>query len=392
MYLHRGYWNYVGSRQVSWLSDAESFGVGHTKHISTYLPHQQLKRLACLLFVFPSACPIAKHNMAAVAYTRDFITGLSPAQACQLLYVLSAAAVLAVAAVPDTSRRLLTQYGARSSHNTAPPSPCQGHKDQCRKDTSENFSHHNTGLLYHLVFGLTSVGKIPHSWFIHFYILSLFCTIFWAVQFLSHGPVLEFVVQNQLSKSTPSMTLSQVVLVWFLMGLQGARRLYEYLAVLRPSSSKMWIIHWLLGNVFYVCTSVSVWIEGSGSIQSSNRHHPRIDFPPFKSVITLPVFLMAWFMQYHCHRHLSGLKKYSLPEYGLFRYLVCPHYTCECLLYLSMAVMAAPEGQLYNRTLACAVLFVTVNLGVTAQGTKLWYEEKFGNRVQGKWKMIPVLF
>lgn len=202
--------------------------------------------------------------MTAVTYARDIVAGLSPAQACQLLYVLSAAAVLAVAAVPDTSRRLLTQYGARSFDNTASPSPSQDHKGQYREDTSKNVAPHNTGFLYHLVSGLTSVGKIPHSWFIHFYILSLFCTMFWAVQFVSHGSVLEFLVQNQLSKSTPSMTLGQVVLVWFLMGLQGARRLYEYLAVLRPSSSKMWIIHWLLGNIFYLCTSVSVWVEGSG--------------------------------------------------------------------------------------------------------------------------------
>jgi 3-oxo-5-alpha-steroid 4-dehydrogenase 3 len=206
--------------------------------------------------------------MTTASYICGLITRLSPAQACQLLYVLSAAAVLAVAAVPDTSRRLLTQYGARSSDNTAPPSPSQGRKDQYRKDTCENPSLHSTGLLYHLVSGLTSVGKIPHSWFIHFYILSLSCTIFWAMQFLSHGPVLKFVVQNQLSRPTPSMTLSQVVLVWFLMGLQGARRLYEYLVVLRPSSSKMWIIHWLLGNVFYLCTSVSVWVEGSGKFNT----------------------------------------------------------------------------------------------------------------------------
>lgn len=101
---------------------------------------------------------------------------------------------------------------------------------------------------------------------------------------------------------------------------------------------------------------------------------------------------MAWLMQYQCHRYLAGLKKYSLPEDGLFRYLVCPHYTCECLLYLSLAIVAAPEGQWCNQTLACAVLFISTNLGVTANGTKVWYGERFGSQVQGKWKMIPVVF
>ncbi|TGJ81441.1 hypothetical protein E0Z10_g7314 [Xylaria hypoxylon] len=303
--------------------------------------------------------------MAAMAYVCDFITGLSPAQICQVIYVLSAAAVLAVTAVPDTAHRLLTQYGARSSDN-----PSDLAASRSRKDTSRELDDSNTGLLFRLVSRLTSLGKVPHSWFIHFYILSLFCSVFWAVQFVTQGSVLELIVKNQLSKSISSMTLGQVILVWGLMGLQGARRLYEYLAVLRPSSSRMWIVHWLLGNVFYLCTSVSIWIEGSESIQCSGQHCLAIEFPFFKSIIASSVFLIAWFMQYRCHRHLAGLKKYSLPE----------------------DVVAAPEGQFYNQTLACAVLFVSINLGVTANGTKLWYEEKFGSKVQRKWKMIPVVF
>ncbi|KAI8952775.1 hypothetical protein F4801DRAFT_588655 [Xylaria longipes] len=326
--------------------------------------------------------------MKVAAYVCDKVMDLSPAQVCQLFYVLSAAAVLAVAAVPDTAqRRLLTLYGARSSRNTsASASP------EARKDSGRELDDRNAGPLFRLISCLTSVGQIPHSSFIHFYILSVSCTIFWAIQFIISGTVLEFIVKNQLAKCTSSMTMSQVVLVWFLMGLQGARRLYEYLAVLRPSSSSMWIIHWLLGNGFYLCTSVSIWVEGSRAIQYSGRSRSGIEFPPLKSVIASFVFLIAWFMQYRCHRYLAGLRKYSLPDEGLFRYFVCPHYTCECLLYLSMAVLAAPEGQFYNRTLICACLFVSVNLGVTANGTKIWYGEKFGKKVQGKWKMIPIVF
>ena len=104
-------------------------------------------------------------------------------------------------------------------------------------------------------------------------------------------------------------------------------------------------------------------------------------------------FLVAWSTQHRCHRYLAGLKKYTLPEDGLFQYLVCPHYTCECLLYLSLAVLAAPEGQWFNRTLICAVILIVVNLGVTANGTRTWYIEKFGRRkVQRRWRMIPFVF
>ncbi|KAI8626958.1 3-oxo-5-alpha-steroid 4-dehydrogenase [Xylariaceae sp. FL1651] len=321
-------------------------------------------------------------------YIYDNGANLAPATICQLFYVLGAAAVLAIAATPDSAQRLLTQYGARSSpgNSSAPAS------SQVRKNVIIEDNNTNTGLFVRLVTWVTSVGKVPHSWFIHFYFLSLTCTIFWAVQFLTHGTVLELIVSNQAAASPSSMTIGQVVLVWSLMGLQGARRLYECLTVLRPSASRMWIVHWLLGNAFYFCTSISIWVEGSRSIWHSDRDILNSKVPSLKSMTATSVFLIAWFMQYQCHQHLSRLKKYSFPDDGLFRYLVCPHYTCECVLYLSMAVAAAPDGQIYNQTLACAVLFISTNLGVTANGTKRWYSDKFGSRVQGKWKMIPFVF
>lgn len=113
----------------------------------------------------------------------------------------------------------------------------------------------------------------------------------------------------------------------------------------------------------------------------------------FKVAVALPMFVFAWVSQYRCHKHLAGLKKYSLPDVSMFRHLVCPHYTCECLIYLSLAIVAAPEGQLCNRTLLCGLVFVAVNLGVTARGTKSWYIEKFGSEeVAGRRVLIPLLY
>ncbi|OTA61942.1 hypothetical protein K449DRAFT_465345 [Hypoxylon sp. EC38] len=303
---------------------------------------------------------------------------LSPATYCQLFYALAAATVLLIAATPESIQDSLTQYGARSS--------VAGTSDDKRGKQASN------GPLTSVVSWVTSVGKVPHSWFSHFYVVSLSCSAFWAAQFLRHGIILEYIVRKQASIQETSMTINQVILAWFLMSLQGARRLYEYVAVMRPSSSKMWFIHWLLGIAFYFCTNISIWIEGSNSIQSSSTFF-NAETLPLNVVFGVFMFLASWSTQYRCHSYLSQLKKYSLPDEGLFRYLVCPHYTCECALYLSLALVAAPKGQLYNRTLICAVLFVAVNLGVTANGTKKWYNEKFGHgRVQGKWRMIPGVF
>lgn len=116
--------------------------------------------------------------------------------------------------------------------------------------------------------------------------------------------------------------------------------------------------------------------------------------PPSKSVgVATVVFIVASAKQSECHRHLAGLKKYTLPSEGWFRHIVCPHYTAECLIYLSLSLVAAPPGKLVNQTVFLGLIFVAVNLGTTAAGTKRWYGEKFGaEKVSDKWRMIPFIF
>jgi 3-oxo-5-alpha-steroid 4-dehydrogenase 3 len=90
---------------------------------------------------------------------------------------------------------------------------------------------------------------------------------------------------------------------------------------------------------------------------------------------------------------LASLKKYTLPDQGWFRYIVCPHYTSECLIYVAMSLVTAPPGHLFNQTVLCGLVFVVVTIGVVAHGTKQWYADKFGaDKVASRWKMIPLLF
>ena len=84
---------------------------------------------------------------------------------------------------------------------------------------------------------------------------------------------------------------------------------------------------------------------------------------------------------------------YKLPTHPLFQSFIAPHYTAECFIYLSLTIVAAPRGQWINATLASALVFVVVNLGVTARGSRAWYEKRFGREsVVGKWNLIPFVF
>ncbi|KAL1840097.1 hypothetical protein VTJ49DRAFT_792 [Mycothermus thermophilus] len=315
------------------------------------------------------------------------LSDVTPAGWCQAFFLLAAGCVLAVAAAPRDARALLIDYGARKAD--------QNQKSQTQQPSTDVGSAQGRNRVLSLLDTLTSWTQVPHSWFGTFYILSAASSMFWLAQFLLDGALLRLIASRQADavqvQHASSPTANQVALGWVMMFAQAARRIYEQAVVVKPSrTSSMWIVHWLLGLGFYLAMSVAVWVEGSGH----GGHHAANDYEALlKMVVAGRVFLKAWVGQYRCHKHLAGLKKYSVPDAGMFRHYICPHYTCECLIYLSMAVATAPHGSLCNRTLLCAAIFVAVNLGVTAWGTRKWYAQKFGpSAVEGKWNMIPFLF
>jgi 3-oxo-5-alpha-steroid 4-dehydrogenase 3 len=118
-----------------------------------------------------------------------------------------------------------------------------------------------------------------------------------------------------------------------------------------------------------------------------------ISRPSLKTVIAVPLFLLASGVQHECHKHLASLEKYTLPTNRFFQSVVCPHYTSECLIYVAIAIAAAPKGQMMNRTVLAGLGFVVSNLAVTADSTRKWYVEKFGEeQLKGRWRMIPYLY
>lgn len=124
------------------------------------------------------------------------------------------------------------------------------------------------GRLTNSLAGLSSHLQVPHSWFRHFYILSVLSSVFWAWEYLQRGPVMLAIAKMQDSAGEgPSMKLGEIYLAWTLLALQGSRRLYESLFIFKPGSSQMSFGHWITGLAFYVAMGVSVWIEGASKLQ-----------------------------------------------------------------------------------------------------------------------------
>ncbi|KAH9831491.1 3-oxo-5-alpha-steroid 4-dehydrogenase, partial [Teratosphaeria destructans] len=252
----------------------------------------------------------------------------------------------------------------------------------------------------------------PHAWFASFYALSVAWSLLWATQVLTRAAVFRAVCDVTDRSRGPGMSARQVMVVWSLMLVQGSRRLWECLAVAPAtagSKSRMWVGHWLLGLAFYVGTSIAVWVEGVPALRTHEFTvgDVALTAPDVKTFVGTLLFILASGWQHDCHAYLASLKSergrtatdtkdgdgYRLPDHPAFARLIAPHYTAECVIYLALAILGAPTGAWVNGTLLCALIFVIVNLGVTAHGTKQWYERRFGNEaVAGKWRMLPFIF
>lgn len=181
----------------------------------------------------------------------------SPSHCLQLFFALASCFVLSVAVAPSAERKLLMNYGARSSHG--PDVAGTAHK----QPVGDNGSREN--VLHKAVRLLTSIGQVPHALFFTFYTTYIASAIFWAVQFFRDGSLLhDWALRQAASTSPSSLASGQVMIAWFLMILQATRRLWECKFVMKPSKSTMWFVHWVLGLAYYCGVSVAIWIEGAG--------------------------------------------------------------------------------------------------------------------------------
>lgn len=316
--------------------------------------------------------------------------------AIRAFYLLSSLAILLVHLTPALANRFLA-YGARANleaNSAIVKKPAK----QTQKAVGIKFLDDLATL------------TVPHSWFIHFYILSVSCSIVFLSVFYYHD------YHDTAIKHSQNLEIA--AFTSHLMLLQGLRRFLECIYVTRISTSRMWIGHYAIGMAFYLVTNLAIWVDHfdfnpatetqKPRLRSSDTEQPGILWT-WKTAICTLLFFAASEQQNFYHKYLSSLEKYTLPKKHAFRYIIAPHYTVECAIYLILAVVDAPVSfaepaqqhtstpisTLVNWTLLCALVFVTVNLGVTAHGTKQWQREKFRDEsyeITKRWKMIPFLY
>lgn len=299
---------------------------------------------------------------------------MNPVDLIQIYCLVSIVTICIARLVPVTQERLLG-YGARGQ----PPMSMKGNSNATSK-----------------VLDAIAAIDVPHRWFCHFYVLSFSSSLFWLVQIVSRGRLLRLV--DNVVPPRPAVTpVEGSLLSVFLMLLHSARRLVESCTFSYRSTSRMWIGHYAFGLTFYLAVNLATWVEGVRPLLVDDMSHlDWIDFlTQSKIIVGLMLFWTASLLQHVAHAHLAALPKYSVPHHWLFKRLIAPHYTAECVLYLGLSMIAAPDGHMANTLLLWVVLLSAVNLGITADGTKKWLLQKFREQkseIQSRYRLVPGLW
>ena len=193
-------------------------------------------------------------------------------------YLATAAAILFAYWILPLKDRFLA-YGARSAEHQAGHLVASKDLRSNEKFTRLLSAHHSRPLI--TLFDFLATLKVPHSWFITFYCISVASSMLWGYQLLTLGPLYQEVA-HWTQRQAASMSHHRIILCWSLMALQGTRRLWECLMLTKPSQSTMWVFHWLAGILFYIATGMSLWIEGIPALESTNLEIQRY----FSSTVT----------------------------------------------------------------------------------------------------------
>jgi hypothetical protein len=146
-----------------------------------------------------------------------------------------------------------------------------------------------------------------------------------------------------------------------LLFLHSTRRLIETVFVTKFTARRMHFVNLCAGLLFYAMAPLTL------------AYCARVSTAIVPPSLVAPICFALNSAQFHAHKTLASLPKYSIPTDPLFAAVASPHYFIEILLYAVYALSAPHWLSLVM------VLFVAWNLRDQAKLTHRWYAERFGS-------------
>lgn len=191
---------------------------------------------------------------------------------------------------------------------------------------------------------------------------------------------------------------------------------YLYRAVLfpfiQPSMSPIHILVWAAAIFFQLCNSLCIgsWLAAYGPTTKEDWAAQLGPFGTVQFVAGLSLFYLGLTTNYYHDEELreirrreqqrqeriakqsaGGAKKsvrkhYQIPEAGLFRYMLYPHYFAEWIEWIGFYIACGFSC----RPALAFVLNEVASMLPRAVSGKQWYVERFGEeKIRRKWAVIP---
>lgn len=225
---------------------------------------------------------------------------------------------------------------------------------------------------------------MPKSWFSHFYVAGSLVNA-WCLLWLSRQPWWE----------CPMSLLAGVLFQAHL-----ARRFLECLFVHTYSADSVMPLSVYLGGIaHYVAAPMSLSAATTACGSTFTTWDDLAECTSRPAVfLGVSCFLAGNVVQNACHLYLASLRAgparkksdavavgdHYLPTWGPFRYVCCPHYTAEVLIYVGLWLVCGVEAW---AALGLAIWTLS-NLAVTSRRTLRWYQDSFGAQATAGLKAI----
>lgn len=228
---------------------------------------------------------------------------------------------------------------------------------------------------------------VPKSFFTHYYIfftlnlLVLKLTII-GYKYTDYIPIIDDVNYELYS-----------IFYWFYI-LQAIRRFSESIFVFNyGENSKMNVSHYILGIGYYLVVSSNAILS---LVQYENSPSFEFNLLNWKIVLPFVIFSLASIDQTLNHIHLALLVKYTNPSKGLFKYIDCPHYFDEIIIYSTFPLTillfkGLQSWNIYDINLVLDWLFVITILSISSHSSHKFYQKKFDDYKQ-RWCIFPGIF
>lgn len=309
--------------------------------------------------------------------------------------------------------------------------------------SSRSRNSNNAGICHSMssILDWVANSRVNKSWFTTYYLVGLISSMWtcWNAN--------SYLSASSCSVNNNYVCFLETTLLWFLLFLHLARRLYECMYIHKWGSSSMNIIALLMGAIYYVMLPfvfIPSYNPSTSPLMTSANNNQSISFlcgnKATRECILVLGTVLCIFGQYQQHIHhvaLAKLRKtapekkgkeatrdhtangscYKLPQGHWFKFVSSPHYLAEIIIYIGFLVL-----QLCSTTFdtpwqtkrlpntysifeyysapcykkIALMMWIFTNLSITAHRNHKWYHREFanypGNPVSHRKALIPFLW